>query len=131
MPYINLFPNYGFPDTGEWYAESGAGDWYKSEYLQRFVDECKGLVLSYDNYSLIGEDGFSDNYWTNLWDVRLASLRNNLPFHTIVLFGNICFERFIPFRSHSLIEHNGFHVVFLTGIQQCRWNKRNGIDSTL
>ena len=84
-PYINLFPNYRFPDTGEWYAESSAGDWYKNEYLQRFVDECKGLVLSYDNYSLIGEDGFSDNYWTNLWDVRLASLRNNLPFHTIVL----------------------------------------------
>lgn len=70
-PYINLPP--------------GMGDWYESEYLQLFVDSCKPPFLSYDNYP-IGETGtFSYGYWANMHDVRSAALRNDLPFHTIVL----------------------------------------------
>jgi len=70
-PYINLPP--------------GMGDWYSDTYLQKFVDICKGPVISYDNYA-IGETGtFSYGYWANMWDIRKAALRNNLPFHTILL----------------------------------------------
>lgn len=70
-PYINLPP--------------GMGDWYADTYLQKFVDTCAPPVISYDNYA-IGETGtFSYGYWANMWDVRRAALRNNLPFHTILL----------------------------------------------
>lgn len=69
--YINLPP--------------GMGDWYSDTYLQKFVDMCKPPVLSYDNYA-IGETGtFSYGFWANAWDVRKAALRNNLPFHVIIL----------------------------------------------
>ena len=70
-PYINLPP--------------GMGDWYSDTYLQKFVDLCHPPVISYDNYP-IGESGtFSYGYWANMWDVREAALRNQLPFHTILL----------------------------------------------
>ncbi len=71
--YINLPP--------------GLGGWYDSTYIQLFIDQCHPKFLSYDNYA-IGEGdkyGFSWGYWANIWDVRSASLRNNIPFHTILL----------------------------------------------
>ena len=70
-PYINMTP--------------GMGDWYDTVFLQLFVDECKGPVISYDNYCIGEQVEFSYGYWANIWDIRSASLRNNLPFHTIVL----------------------------------------------
>ncbi|MBN8853139.1 MAG: hypothetical protein BGO55_13605 [Sphingobacteriales bacterium 50-39] len=71
--YINLPP--------------GLGAWYDSSYVQLFVDQCKPKYISYDNYA-IGEGdrfGFSWGYWANIWDIRSAALRNNIPFHTILL----------------------------------------------
>lgn len=73
--YINLPP--------------GMGDWYDKEYLQLFVDQCEPKFISYDNYAIGESDpyGFSWGYWANIWDIRSASLRNNVPFHTILLTG--------------------------------------------
>ncbi len=70
-PYINLPP--------------GMGDWYANTYLQLFVDTCKPPVLSYDNYAIGEAVDFSYGFWANIWDVRSAAVRNNLPFHTIIL----------------------------------------------
>lgn len=71
--YINLPP--------------GMGGWYDSTYVQLFVDQCKPMFISYDNYPIGESDrhGFSWGYWANMWDIRSASLRNNIPFHTILL----------------------------------------------
>jgi hypothetical protein len=71
--YINLPP--------------GMGDWYDTTYVQLFVDTCKPKFISYDNYPIGESDkySFSWGYWANLWDIRSASLRNNIPFHTILL----------------------------------------------
>lgn len=71
--YINLPP--------------GMGDWYDKEYLQLFVDQCQPKFISYDNYAIGESDkyGFSWGYWANIWDIRSASLRNKVPFHTIFL----------------------------------------------
>ncbi|HWQ92245.1 MAG TPA: hypothetical protein VN673_11280 [Clostridia bacterium] len=70
-PYINLPP--------------GMGDWYDTNYLQLFVGTCKPPVISYDNYAIGEAVDFSYGFWANIWDVRSAALRNNLPFHTIIL----------------------------------------------
>lgn len=71
--YINLPP--------------GIGEWYDTSYIQSFVDYCEPKFISYDNYAIGESDkfGFSWGYWANLWDIRSASLRNNIPFHTILL----------------------------------------------
>ncbi len=71
--YINLPP--------------GMGAWYDSSYIQLFVDQCKPKIISYDNYAIGESDrfNFSWGYWANIWDVRSASLRNHIPFHTILL----------------------------------------------
>jgi hypothetical protein len=71
--YINLPP--------------GLGEWYDSTYVQWFVDYCDPKFISFDNYPIGESDkyGFSWGYWANLWDIRSASLRNNISFHTILL----------------------------------------------
>ncbi len=70
-PYINMTP--------------GMGDWYANDFLQQFVQSCKPPILSYDNYAIGEAVDFSYGFWANIWDIRAAGLRNNLPFHTIVL----------------------------------------------
>lgn len=70
-PYINMTP--------------GMGDWYANEFLKSFVETCKPPVISYDNYAIGENVEFSYGYWANMWDVRTASLRYDIPFHTIVL----------------------------------------------
>jgi hypothetical protein len=71
--YINLPP--------------GMGEWYDTTYVQLFVDHCVPKFISYDNYAIGEHDpySFSWGYWANMWDIRSASLRNNVPFHTILL----------------------------------------------
>lgn len=70
-PYINLTP--------------GMGDWYAKEHVQAFIDQCKPPILSYDNYPIGEITEFSYGYWANMWDVRSVAVKNNLPFHTILL----------------------------------------------
>jgi len=69
-PYINLPP--------------GMGEWYEG-YLDRFVESCKPPILSYDNYAIGEQGGFSNGFWANIAHFRNVSLRHGLPFWTIVL----------------------------------------------
>ena len=61
------------------------GDGYVKDHLQPFVDQCKPPILSYDNYPIGENVEFSYGYWANMWDVRSVALKNNIPFHTILL----------------------------------------------
>ena len=70
-PYINLPP--------------GMGGWYDTNYIDLFVKTCSPPIISYDNYAIGENVDFSYGFWANIWDVRDASLRNKVPFHTIVL----------------------------------------------
>jgi hypothetical protein len=70
-PYVNLPP--------------GMGNWYDTTYLQLYVDTCKPPVISYDNYAIGEAVDFSYGFWANIWDIRSAALRNNVPFHTVIL----------------------------------------------
>lgn len=70
-PYINLTP--------------GMGDGYVKDHVQPFVDQCKPPILSYDNYAIGENVEFSYGYWANMWDIRSVAVKNNIPFHTILL----------------------------------------------
>ena len=69
-PYVNLLP--------------GMGRDY-DVYLEEFVKQCNPTVLSYDNYPLTQDGGFSYGYWANIAQVRNAAVRHGLPFWTIML----------------------------------------------
>lgn len=62
----------------------GMGEWYDTAYLQNYINMLHPPIVSFDNYP-VGQTGFSWGFWSNLWDVRSASLRNLLPFMVIVL----------------------------------------------
>ena len=70
-PYINLTP--------------GMGEGYIKDHLKPFVQTCKPMILSYDNYAIGEKVEFSYGYWANMWDVRSVALESKVPFHTILL----------------------------------------------
>jgi hypothetical protein len=76
-PYINLFPNYATP------AQLGSPTY--AEHLRAFVRTCRPPILSYDNYSLMEREDVRGAYWTNLEEIRAASVRSRIPFWNIVL----------------------------------------------
>lgn len=69
-PYINLLP--------------GTGNDYEI-YVEEYIRACKPPILSFDNYSLAAQTGPGAGFWTNIAQIREASLRHNIPFHSIVL----------------------------------------------
>lgn len=77
--YVNLLPWF------DWIAERMGTKAY-GPYLDRVVKEGELKLLSYDCYAQMYENkvGYND-YFNNLREQSLASKRNNVPFHNIVL----------------------------------------------
>jgi hypothetical protein len=76
--YINLLPNYSFPD------QYGAPTYEK--YIRRFISEIPMKVLSFDNYPVVGNGNLVRfNWYQNLEIVRTESMRANIPFWAFVL----------------------------------------------
>ncbi len=73
-PYVNLFPTQIF------------GDHYLT-HLDQFGCLCQPTAYSYDNYveDYFVKDGQKSFFWTNLEQVRNASLKYNLPFWNCIL----------------------------------------------
>jgi hypothetical protein len=88
IAYINLYPNY----ATLWKLDqikSQLGTKTYSEYLERFVNEVKPQVLSYDNYMVeysmdMENTGKAASYYTNLLEVRRIAEKYHLPFYNIV-----------------------------------------------
>lgn len=86
LAYINLFPDYatiGAPDK----SQLGTSDY--TEYLERFVNEVKPQILSYDNYMVQISQDMKDSakaasYYRNLLEVRRVALKYDLPYLNIV-----------------------------------------------
>jgi hypothetical protein len=86
LAYINLFPDYatiGAPDK----SQLGTSNY--TEYLERFVNEVKPQMLSYDNYMVqisrdLKEPKLAASYYRNLLEVRRVALKYNLPYLNIV-----------------------------------------------
>jgi hypothetical protein len=88
MAYINLYPNY----ATLWQMDqikSQLGTKTYTEYLERFVNEVKPQVISYDNYMVefsmdLENKEKAAGYFTNLVEVRRVASKYNLPFFNIV-----------------------------------------------
>lgn len=97
LAYINLFPNYA--TMGAPGASQLGTDTYE-EHLERFITEVQPPFISYDSYQVqysqdAREASKMASYYTNLLQVRAASLKHNLPFWQIVSAMQI-FERAMP-----------------------------------
>jgi hypothetical protein len=86
LAYINLFPDYatiGAPDR----SQLGTSNY--TEYLERFVNEVRPQVVSYDNYTVQVSDDLRNparaaSYFRNLLEVRRVAQEHQLPYLNIV-----------------------------------------------
>lgn len=83
LAYINLFPGYASTIGAD--VDSQLGTYSYREYLERFVQEVKPQMLSYDNYMVeYSEDMRSIDrgqiFFSDLFEVREVALKYDLPF---------------------------------------------------
>ncbi|MGI8964756.1 MAG: hypothetical protein ACR2H1_01570, partial [Limisphaerales bacterium] len=98
LAYINLFPDYATIGTPD---KSQLGTASYTEYLERFVNEVKPQILSYDNYMVqlsqdLKESNKAASYYKNLLEVRRVALKYNLPYLNIVSANQIRPHTTIP-----------------------------------
>jgi len=106
LAYINLFPSYatiGAPDKSQLGTKSFR------EYLERFVNEVKPQILSYDNYMVQYSDDLEDDkkaaiFYHDLLEVRRVALKYNLPFWNIVSSNQIRKFTTIPSPANLLFQ---------------------------
>lgn len=75
--FINFFPNCAGP--------TALGNQPYSDYLDSFIDTCDIKHLSYDNYSIYNDTLDENRFYSNLEEIRNASIRHNIPFTNIIL----------------------------------------------
>lgn len=106
LAYINLFPSYatvGAPD------KSQLGTATYTEYLERFVNEVKPQILSYDNYMVEHSDDLADqakaaSYYADLIEVRRVARKYGLPFWNIVSSNQIRKQTAIPSPANMAFQ---------------------------
>ena len=106
LAYINLFPSYatvGAPD------QSQLGTATFTEYLERFVNEVKPQIVSYDNYMVQYSDDLVDEnkaaiYYADLIEVRRISQKHGLPFWNIVSCNQIRKQTTIPSPANMAFQ---------------------------
>jgi len=115
LAYINLFPSYatvGAPNR----SQLGTASY--TEYLERFVNEVKPQILSYDNYMVEYSDDLQDeqkaaSYYADLLEIRRVSQKYGLPFWNIVSCNQIRKETTIPspanlaFQAYTTLAAGG------------------------
>ena len=91
LAYINLFPSYARTSVVAEATGHGQQLWTKTytEYLERFVNEVKPQIISYDNYKVVNSMDLKSKagaagYFSNLMEVRRVALKYNLPFWNFV-----------------------------------------------
>ena len=118
LAYINLFPSYatvGAPD------KSQLGTATYTEYLERFVNEVKPQILSYDDYMVQYSDDLEDEkkaaiYYADLLEVRRVAQKYRLPFWNIVSCNQIRKQTTIPspanmaFQAYTTVAAGGRSV---------------------
>jgi len=108
--YVNLLPNYGT-------AERMGASTYDA-YVQKYMDEVRPPLLSYDNYSLFNGEMLG-RFFTNLATVRSAAQKAGIPFWNVVL-SNTCFSYMEPsdatlsLQAYSTIAYGGRGIEYFT-----------------
>ena len=115
LAYINLFPSYatvGAPD------QSQLGTATFTEYLERFVNEVKPQIISYDNYMVQYSDDLADKtkaaiYYADLLEIRRVAKKYDLPFWNIVSCNQIRKQTTVPspanlaFQAYTTLAAGG------------------------
>lgn len=86
LAYINLYPDYATLGATD---RSQLGTSNYTDYLERFANEVKPQVISYDNYMVQSSDDLRNparavSYYRNLLEVRRVALEHQLPYLNIV-----------------------------------------------
>lgn len=108
--YVNLLPNYGT-------AERMGAPAYDT-YVQKYMEEVRPPLLSYDNYSLFNGEMLG-RFFTNLATVRSAAQRAGIPFWNVIL-ANSCFSYMEPsdatlgLQAYSTIAYGGRGIEYFT-----------------
>ncbi|MEJ7694959.1 MAG: hypothetical protein WKF69_18205 [Daejeonella sp.] len=100
IAYINLYPNYATLWQMD-QVKSQLGTKTYTEYLEKFVNEVKPQIISYDNYMVqfskdLQNKAQSAKYYTNLMEVYRVALKYNIPFFNIVSSNQIRHYTTIP-----------------------------------
>lgn len=106
LAYINLYPSYatiGAPDK----SQLGAASY--PEYLERFVQEVRPQLLSYDNYLVITSDDQQQaertgGYYQDLVEVRRIAHKYQLPFWNIVCCNQLRKYTAIPTPANLALQ---------------------------
>lgn len=108
--YVNLLPNYGT-------AERMGASTYDA-YVQKYMEEVRPPLLSYDNYSLFNGEMLG-RFFTNLATVRSAAHKAGIPFWNVIL-ANSCFsymepsEATLSLQAYSTIAYGGRGIEYFT-----------------
>lgn len=108
MATINLYPNYATLWTLD-KVKSQLGTKTYKEYLEQAATIIKPDMLSYDNYMVQfsmdqTEKARMAQYYTNIMEVREASLKYNIPWWNVVSGNQIRFYTTIPTMSNLLLQ---------------------------
>lgn len=106
LAYINLFPGYatiGAPNQSQLETASF------TEYLERYVDEVKPQLLSYDNYMVQSSMDMANpdaraRYYNDLVEVRRVAQEHHLPFWNIVSSNQIRPHTPIPSPANLALQ---------------------------
>jgi len=124
---INLYPNY----ATIWQMDqikSQLGTKTYTEYLERFVNEVKPQILSYDNYmvemsmDLVNKEKAA-SYYTNLVEVRRIALKYHLPFVNVVSSNQIRPFTTIPSPANLAFQA---YTTLAAGAGGIRWYTYHG-----
>ncbi len=124
IAYINLYPNYATLWKMD-QIKSQLGTKTYTEYLERFVNEVKPQVISYDNYMVefsmdLENSDKAASYYTNLLEVRRVAGKYNIPFYNIVSSNQIRPYTTIPspanlaFQAYTTLAAGAGGIIWYT-----------------
>jgi len=106
LAYINLYPDYA--STGARGKSQLETESY-TEYLEKYVQEVKPQIISYDNYMVQYSQDLEDStktasYFNNLMEIRRIALKYDIPFWNIVSSNQIRPFTTIPSPSNMSLQ---------------------------
>jgi hypothetical protein len=121
LAYINLFPSYSTIDAQKSELETETYE----DYLERFVQEVKPQLISYDNYLVIHTDDLqkpkiSGIYFKNLLQVRQVALKHQLPYWNVVCSNQIRPMTVVPSPANLALQA---YTTLAAGFQGICWYK--------
>lgn len=124
---INLYPNY----ATIWQMDqikTQLGTKTYTEYLERFVNEVKPQVISYDNYMVemsmdLENKDKAASYYTNLVEVRRIATKYNIPFWNVVSSNQVRPFTTIPSPANLAFQ---VYTTLAAGAGGIRWYTYHG-----